>query len=59
MSKEKNAQKNDWSGDAPSNRKSGKPKTQAVIRLKIEKDNSPPNMINHGASIVKLEYGTL
>jgi hypothetical protein len=52
--KRKNAQKNDFSGAAPSNRKSGKPKTQAAIRLKIEKDNSPPDMINHCASIVKL-----
>jgi hypothetical protein len=59
MFREKKAQKYDWSGAAPSNRKSGKPKTQAAIRLKIEKDNSPPEIINHWASIVKLEYGTL
>ncbi|MDR3203781.1 MAG: hypothetical protein LBV23_03415 [Deltaproteobacteria bacterium] len=47
MSREKKAQKYDWGGAAPSNRKSGKPKTQAAIRLKIEKDNSPPDFINH------------
>jgi hypothetical protein len=59
MSREKKGQKYDWSGAAPSNCKSGEPKTQAAIRLKIEKDKSKPDMINHCASIVKLEYGTL